>query len=264
MFETGEVQYGINVPGDAWAAYMGTEIYEEPTKGKGFPIRTIMLGAPIQIVFFVPEDSDIKTILDVKGKRVVTDYGAFFSSTLSAQTLLANGGLTFDDVKGVPVPGVADGIKAIIEGRADCALMAVGGAVVEELKAAKGARGIPIDPSPEAVKKMQEVFAGYFAIKIKPGPAGITEEIWGLGKDITLYCYEELREDVVYEIVKALWENYEELAPIHPKLKLWTPDKFASTRAITPYHPGAIKWYKEKGVWTAELEELQKKLLALK
>ncbi len=244
--------------------YMGTEIYKEPTKGKGFPIKTIMLGTPLQVALFVPEDSDIKTIPDVKGKRMVTDYGTFFTATLSARTFLANAGLTVDDVKGVSVPGVADGIKAVIEGRADVALMAVGGAVVEELKAAKGARALSVDPSPEAVKRMQGVFSGYFAIKVKPGPAGVTEEIYALGKDITLYCYEELGEDVVYEIVKALWENYEELGPIHPRLKLWTPDRFASTRAIIPYHPGAIKWYEEKGVWTKELAELQKKLLALK
>jgi TRAP transporter TAXI family solute receptor len=264
MFETGEVHFGINVPDDVIAAYLGTEIYKEPTKGKGYPIRTIMLGTPIQVVFFVPGDSDIKRITDIKGKRIPTEYGAFFTSTLSCRALLANAGLTFADVKGLSVPSVEAGIKAIIEGRADCALMAVGGAIVEELKAAKGARGISIDSSPDAVKRMQKVFAGYYAIKVSPGPPGITEEIWGLGKDITLWAYEKLREDIVYEITKAIWENYKELGPIHPRLKLWTPDRFASTRAIIPFHTGAIKLYKEKGVWTKELEEHQTKLLTIK
>ncbi len=264
MFETNEVHFGINVPDDAIAAYLGTEIYKDPTKGKGYKIRTIMLGTPIQVVFFVPGDSDIKRIPEVKGKRVPVEYGAFFTSTLSCRALLANAGLTPADVKGLSVPSVEAGIKAIIEGRADCALMAVGGAVVEELKAAKGARGITIDPSPDAVRRMQKVFAGYYPIKIAPGPAGITEEIWGLGKDITLWAYEKLGEDVVYEITKAIWENYKELGPIHPRLKLWTPDRFASTRAIIPYHSGAIKLYKEKGVWTNELEEHQTKLLTIK
>jgi TRAP-type uncharacterized transport system substrate-binding protein len=85
-----------------------------------------------------------------------------------------------------------------------------------------------------------------------------------LGKDITLVCATRLSDDVAYSITKALWENYKELAPVHPRLKFWTPNRFASIRAVVPYHPGSIKWYKEKGVWSKELEEHQKKLLTIK
>ena len=85
-----------------------------------------------------------------------------------------------------------------------------------------------------------------------------------MGKDITLVASERLSDDIAYHITKALWENYQELAPIHPRLKFWTPDRFASVRAVVPYHPGSIKLYQEKGVWTKELEEHQKKLLAIK
>ena len=62
---------------------------------------------------------------------MVTEYGAMFTSTITAKALLANGGLTPADVKGVAETSVARGITAVIEGRADCALMAVGGAIVE-------------------------------------------------------------------------------------------------------------------------------------
>ncbi len=264
MLESGEVHFGIQVPGDILTAYKGEAIYEKPTKGKGFPLRTLMLGTPLQVGLVVPGDSDIKGPQDIKGKRMAVNYGTFYSSTLSVRALLANLGLTAKDVNGLTVTGVASGVRAVIEGRADLGMGAVGAGFIKELKAAKGARFLPLDTSPEAIKRMQAVHPGYYPITVKPGPAGITEEMPVLGKDVTLVASERLSEDVAYQITKALWENYKELAPMHPRLKLWTPNRFASTRAVVPYHPGSIKWYREKGVWTKELEEHQEKLLRIK
>jgi TRAP transporter TAXI family solute receptor len=264
MLESGEVHFGINVPGDILAAYKGEAIYEKPTKGKGFPLGTLMLGTPLQVGLVVPGGSDIKGPQDIKGKRMAVNYGTFYTSTLSVRALLANLGLTAKDVNGLTVTGVAAGVRAVIEGRADLGMGAVGAGFIKELKAAKGARFLPLDTSPEAIKRMQKVHPGYYPIQVKPGPAGVTEEIPLLGKDVTLVASERLSEDVAYHITKALWENYKELAPMHPRLKLWTPDRFASTRAVIPYHPGSIKCYKEQGVWTKELEEHQKKLLTIK
>ncbi len=264
MLESGEVHFGINVPGDILTAYMGESIYKKPTKGKGFSLRTLMLGTPLQVGFVLPGDSDIKSPKDIKGKRVPVDYGTFHSVSLTALSILANYGLTRDDVKRVPVTSYPSGVRAIIEGRADLAVGSLGSGIVGELKVARGARYLPIYKSPEAVARMQKVHPGYYPIQAKPGPPGVTKEITVLGKDITLVAVKSLSEDVAYHITKALWENYKELAPIHPRLKVWTPDRFASTRAVVPYHPGSIKLYKEKGVWTREHEEHQKKLLAIK
>lgn len=82
--------------------------------------------------------------------------------------------------------------------------------------------------------------------------------------DIYLVSRAELPDDAVYQMVKALWENYKEFAPIHPLLKEWTPERFVSKEARIPYHPGAVKFYKERGAWTSEMEKLQTALLAEK
>lgn len=264
MMESREVDFGINVPGDILAAYKGEAIYEKPTKGKGFEMRTLMLGSPLMVGLLVPGNSDIKEAKDVRGKKLPVNYGAFYSATLTVRALLANAGLTYEDVNGLTVTTYVAGVRALIEGRADVTMGSVGSGITKELKTARGARYLDVYTFPEAVARMQKVHPGYYPIKAKPGPAGLDKETMLMGKDITLVAGPHLPGEVAYYITKALWENYKELAPVHPRLKFWTPNRFASTRAVVPYHPGAIKFYKEKRVWTKELEEHQKKLLIIK
>ena len=222
-----------------------------------------MLGSPLMVGLLVPDKTDIKTVKDLKGKRMPVDYGAFYSATLTIRALIANAGLTVNDLKGLTVTTYVAGVRTLIEGRSDLTMGSVGSGITKELKTARGARYLDLDTSPEAVARMQKVHPGYYPIKAKPGLAGLAKETMLMGKDITLICGGHLPDDVTYHITKALWENYKELAPVHPRLKFWTPNRFASARAVVPYHPGSIKWYKEKGVWTQELDEHQKKLLAI-
>jgi TRAP-type uncharacterized transport system substrate-binding protein len=63
-------------------------------------------------------------------------------------------------------------------------------------------------------------------------------------------------------VVRALWEFNQELGAAHPALKAWRPERMVSRNAFIPYHPGAIKLFKEKQAWSKESEALQIKLLA--
>jgi TRAP transporter TAXI family solute receptor len=264
MLESREVDFGINVPGDILTAYKGEAIYNKPTKGKGFALRTLMLGSPLMVGLLVPGNSDIQEAMDVRGKKLPVDYGAFYSATLTVRALLANAGLTYKDVNGLTVTTYPAGVRTLIEGRSDLTMGSVGSGITKELKTAKGARYLDVYTSSEAVSRMQEVHPGYYPIKAKPGLAGLDKPTMLMGKDITLVGGPHLSDDVAYHITKALWENYKELAPMHPRLKFWTPNRFASVRAVVPYHAGAIKFYKEQGAWTKELEAHQAKLLTIK
>jgi TRAP transporter TAXI family solute receptor len=161
---------------------------------------------------------------------------------------------------------VVEGVKVVIEGRSDAsASCAIGMAVVEELAAKKGARILPLDVSPEAIKRTRDKFPGY-PVKVTPGPgkAGVEKEQYLWAYDIYIIARENLPDEAAYQVVKALWEHYKELGDIHVLLKAWTPDRFVTANAIVPYHPGAVKFYKEKGVWTDEMAKLQESLLAEK
>jgi TRAP transporter TAXI family solute receptor len=264
LMVTGQIDLGVASNWNAEKGYFGQAFYKDLSKGKGFPIELMYVSVPNVIGLIVAGSSDIGKISDLKGKRVA---GPIPNEAMQLQTesLLANGGLKWSDIKPVPVKSITDGVKAVIEGRADAASIAVGTPIVEELQAKKGARFLPLDPSPDAEKRTKSVFPGY-AFKVSPGPAktGIEKEQYLWAYDNYIVVRKNLAEDVVYQVTKALWDHCSELASFHAGLKDLKTSMFVSKEALIPYHPGAIKLYKEKGVWTKEMEALQKKLLEAK
>jgi TRAP transporter TAXI family solute receptor len=74
-----------------------------------------------------------------------------------------------------------------------------------------------------------------------------------------LMCQAGLSEELIYKVMKAIFEHVPELTLMTPIAKYWTAGSTSS--AILPYHSGAIKYYKEKNLWTEELEKKQKELL---
>lgn len=262
LMQTKEMDLGVINQFDMWQAFYGKMAYEKPSGGKGFPIRLLQFGCPMSITFAVPKDSLIKTISDVKGKKLSGEYVSHITCHYLNLGLLANAGLTPQDVTIIPVATYTAGVKAVIEGKSDTAQASLGSGVVKELKATRGIRYIPIDPSPAAVKRMQAQFIGSYPDNVAPEKG--MEKIWVMAYGICLVARETLSDNAAYEVTKAIWNNYDELRRIHGKLRGWKPEGMANTKATIPYHSGAIKWYKEKGVWTAELEALQADLLSKK
>lgn len=260
MMGTAEVDFGMVNPMDAYDAARGNPPYDKASGGKGFPMQTLMLGSPIRLSIVAAKDSGVTSLKDLKGKRVVADYGAFASAGLTAIAALATAGLTTDDVEVVTVSSYPEGVRAVMEGRAVAATGSVGSGIVQELDAGRGARFLPIDPSDEAMKRAHEIGAAYVPLEIDPGPPGIEEKTWVLTYAIPIVVRPDLDEDLAYTFAKAVWEHHEELKGIFRPLATWTPERFASTQALLPYHPGAIKLYKEKGVWTEEMEKHQASL----
>jgi len=81
------------------------------------------------------------------------------------------------------------------------------------------------------------------------------------GNDVYLVATKEMSDDVAYQVVKVLWDYNEELAASIPVLKEWRRDRMVTKNATIPYHPGVIRFFREKGVWTKEMDALQAKLM---
>jgi hypothetical protein len=64
-------------------------------------------------------------------------------------------------------------------------------------------------------------------------------------------------------ILKGIWDNVDKLPPLHPSFTEWTRQRAVDPDVTIPYHPAALQFYKERGVWSAKMDEAQRKVLRL-
>lgn len=260
MMLSKEVDFGLVNPFDAYAAHSGMPPYGSKLTDNGFALRTVMIGKPINISFITTKDSGIETFADLKGKRVVVDYGAFASSSLSADTLLATAGLTKDDIKVVSVGSYPQGVKAVQEGRADASVASIGSGVTRELDATRGAKILSVTNTPEALSAARNIGKSWVIAAVQPGAPGVSETINAISYGVPVVARADLNDQAVRSLLETVWNNHEKLPEVFGWMRGWTPDKFVSTSVSIPYHPAAIAFYKEKGVWTNEMDRIQSSL----
>ena len=261
MAYDGEVDMVWGNAFDSREAYYGIGAFEGK---KSSNMMILARGGPLVISTLTQRDSGIKKLSEAKGKRYIL-YSGGRAFTQLGLGFLANAGLTRDDVRVFMVPGPVAGVKALIEGRADVAgTAALVMGVVAELEAGKGARFLSIDPSPEGVSRLYTQFPVGKPHLVKPGPKvrGVTEPTWFWAYDWYILASKNLNDDIVYELTKTYYNHDKELWPIHPALRGSKKETFVVEDASLPYHPGAVKYYREVGTWTANADKLQKQLLS--
>lgn len=257
----GKIEFGINNANDIRLAALGEKPF---IKSPNIRIATVM--CPLLVGICVRNNSDIKTIQDLKGKRVAAKYPAQLALALNVETIMASAGMTWEDVKEVPVTNSPAGIQALIEGRVDAAAFAIMGAAVKEADATipGGLRFLPVVDTPEGAKGMAKVWPGSYPSMVKggaPGTVGIKQDQPMMAYDIVLSTGSTIDNDVVYAVVKTLYEHEDAVRKGHNMLARFARDKMAKPNATVPYHDGAIKFYKEAGLWSAEMEKVQQELL---
>jgi hypothetical protein len=267
LLDSGEIDFGII---NAVETNLG---YQGPAKlqiGGKNPLphvpnaRLIMRGSPLMVSLVVRKDSPIKTVYDVRGKRVTGEYPANIAIWYHVYTELANAGLTWNDVKVVPVPSVNDGIDALVQGRADVSNHAMNAAKIKEADAAVGVRFLSLDCSAQGEARVRNAVPGYYLSTLKSGSAtGIIGDTCVLAYDIYWVGHKGLSNEVVTHSLKAVWDNIDKLPPLNPQFQEWTRERAVSADVTVPYHPAAVRFYKDKGVWSAKMDEAQKKLLAV-
>jgi TRAP transporter TAXI family solute receptor len=266
LFDSGELELGVVNAVDMGMVYQGQKL---KVGGRNpFPhvpsSRLLMRGSPLRSSLIVKKDSPIKTIGDVKGKRVTGEYPAQLAVWYNVFGSLANGGLTWSDVKVVPVPAVNEGVDALVQGRADVTTHAIGTAKVKEADAAVGVRYIPLDCSKQGEARIKKAVPGYYLSVVKAGSStGIVEDTCAYTYDIYLVGPKALPDAVVRNVLQAIWVNVEKLPQFHPGFAEWTKARAVDPEVTIPYHPAAIRYFKDSGVWSAKMDEAQKKLLAM-
>jgi TRAP transporter TAXI family solute receptor len=263
LIDKGEADLGILNALDAWGAYHGkTPFYQAKHRN----LRLIRSAPAGKVAVLVPAVSRFKSVADLKGARVVGGYDAHMVCRYLAEAMLATGGLGWKDLTVLPVASVLPGIQALMDGRVEAAPCAAPGMpIIREADARIGIRWLPVNTGPEAVKRMKEIFPGSFVDTLKAGEVpGLKEDIPVLGYHFYLTSSTHADENTVYQITRTMWDHNEELFKINPQLKYWTDEHAVVASMAIPYHPGAIRFYKEKGAWTPEMERVQQDLLLAK
>ena len=267
LLDSGELDFGIVNAVEMNLGYQGPAKLKISGKNPLPHVpntRLIMRGSPLFVSLVVRKDSPIKTIQDVKGKRVAGEYPANIAIWFHVYTELANVGMTWDDVKVVPVPAVNDGVDALVQGRADAANHAVGVAKVREADAAIGVRYLSLDCSGPGDARVRKAVPGYYLMTLKSGAStGVVGDTCVLAYDIYMVGHKGLTNEVVAHSLKSIWDNIDKLPPLNPQFQQWTRERAVSADVTIPYHPGAVQFYKEKNLWSAQMDEAQKRLLAI-
>jgi hypothetical protein len=248
--QNGQAEFAYTSNEEAGDAYNSTNEYA----GAGMSdLRVAFTVFPFRVGIIVRADSDIKTVADLRGKRIGTEWTGFRQGIALWNGLLGNAGLSLDDVDPVPTTDLlraADDFKA---GKSDAFMFAVGGPKVAEANAAieGGVRFLNMDDSPEALAGMQAVRHEYHMALQNPAPplAGIPEPTTLMEYYIVMLTNKNTPDDLVYKVLDAVYPNKDGLVAGHPSFNNFTPEGMAVPHDRLEYHPGAIKFFKDKGIW---------------
>lgn len=235
--------------GESADAFHGRGIWKsKPQKN----LRTAITMYGFQMAFWVKKDSGINSLADLKGKRVPSDWVQQTGVIPHTTAVLAAGGLSYNDVVKVPEVNVvraADDFKA---GKLDLLFFAVGAPKVAEVAASVGGlRLLPMDPLPDSEKRMKSVRSEYYYSTVNPAPhiAGVDKPSPVQTIDVVIGVGAHVSDDVVYQFVKAMRENKKDLVAGHPNFNQFNETAAGKVQPTLPHHPGAIKYFKEVGIW---------------
>ncbi|HSG77345.1 MAG TPA: TAXI family TRAP transporter solute-binding subunit [Burkholderiales bacterium] len=228
-------------------AYKGQQKFE----GKAVPVRTLMVMYPNRMHVVSITATGIKSIKDLKGKRVSTGSGGSATEVMAFRVIEA-AGLDKDKDMTRERLGVAESVNALKDRKID-AFFWVGGlptAAVTDLANSPGVTIQMIDHA-DLVPAMNQKWGNLYVKDV------ISKDVYkGMAADNQqatvmnlMVAHEKMDEQTAYNVVKAIFEHREELIRVHKEAENFTLDKqkTAATGGI-PWHPGALKYFKEKGV----------------
>jgi TRAP transporter TAXI family solute receptor len=226
-----------------------SNIFEVENAKKASPeLRLIGSLHSLRGAYWVRKDSTMKTIADLKGKRVTMGYSAMRTIDPMMHAILATGGLTEKDIKPVLVPSVVRGADDFIAGATDMFFFAFGAPKVREVNASVGGiRALEIPESGMAAAK-KILPQGYLSPAV-PNPffVGVEKPMGVYTWDNMIFTNAKVKDDVIYKIIDTLEKNKADLVAVQPALREFAAAKLYKEYDI-PYHPGALKYFKDHNI----------------
>lgn len=247
LFGTGEIDFGIVNLSVLEAGYAGVQPF--PQANENIRLATVLY--PFMVGLIARKDSDINSIPDVAGKRLPGGFNQmpYINPIISA--LLANGGLSFDDVEMVPVPTINAALDDFDTGRNDVGYFGVGGGrVIQSDAAVGGIKFIPLEDSPEAVARMGKELAGAFVRTLPAGSfPGIDQPTPVMAYDMMLAVGNDVPDETVAKVLAVIAANKEKLVEGFAGFRGFEREDMAKPQYAVPYHDGAKAFFETEGLW---------------
>lgn len=247
LVNEGELEFGISNIVQLYYGVTGTGMSE----GRPLPnLKMVATLMPFRHAYVVRRDSDIMSVADLAGKRVpVFAEGALGDYVTNAY--FATAGMTTEQVTGVQVPNFPRMWAAFSEGTTDVTIVVVGAANSREFDAAFGIRYLSFDDSDEALAAQREWLPQSYQQTLdgSAGIPGLAEPTNIMVFDYVLWASADASDDLVYRATKALYDATDGLlANGGPVWRGFSHDVMSKDVNVE-YHPGAIRFYEEAGLW---------------
>ena len=237
LVSRGEAEFGI------------ANIFEVEEAKKTNPnMRLIGSLHSLRGAFWVRKDTTMKTMADLKGKRVGMGYSAMRTIDPMIKAILATGGLTEKDVTPVLIPNVIRGADDFTSGAADMFFFAFGAPKVREVDATVGGiRALEIPESGMAAAK-KILPEGYLTKAVPNGFfIGVDHPMGVYTWDNMIFTNAKVPDDVIYKAIDTMEKNKADLVAVQPALREFSGENLYKKYDI-PYHPGALKYFKDHNI----------------
>ncbi len=240
FMDSDEMTLGIVSAEDGDLAVKGIERYK-----KKYDLRAITPLYPNVTQPIVLAKSNIKTISDLKGRKVSVGTVGGGVYTMN-KVLLGTLGIDITkDIKAVEI-GFSEAGIALQDGTVEAAFQTTGAPAAFALEVESNNPIRIISLSDEEINTLLEKQKYYKRTVIKAGTyRTVTEDVNTIGSWSILATTANLSDDAAYAITKAIYENLGDVHSVHAVGKFISPENLKNT--TIPYHPGAIKYFKEKG-----------------
>lgn len=240
-------EFSLNDVNDVITAVSGSGEYATALPN----LRVVARINPFPVGLYVKTSSGMTSVADLAGRSVPSGWDAFPIARSHISAILAAGGLTWDDVKGVPVPELIRGSDDMASGRVDSAFFAVGGPKVAEVDASVGGvRFLAVETNDETLAKIQEVRPAFYFSEVTPAPVrvGVPEPMMFVTWDNVLLAGAHVSDEQVQKLLAVLFDEKEAIGQAYPPLRALNIETAFKDYPGVEYHPGAIAFFAERGI----------------
>lgn len=241
----GDLDFGVAQSDWQYHAYNGSSTFQQA--GKYADLRAVFSLHPEPFTVLARKEANISKLDDLKGKRVnVGNPGS--GTRASMEQLMAGLGWTMRDFALASELRADEHGPALCDNRIDAFYYGVGhpSANIQDPVTTCGARLVPLQGA--AIDKLVADAPYYAKVDIPGGLyAGHPNPTPTYGVLATFVTSSKVPDDVVYELVKAVFEKFDDFKRLHPALANLDPKRMVADGVSAPLHPGAVRYYREKG-----------------